>query len=187
MRHHRIEALLHLLRRNVLELGLDHPHMTERIFDLAGAIAIELVLDRPLERRAGRNRARDDRIGVGDAQAHRHRRAAERLRANDAHFGKLVRQHHAGVAEFELGVADAIAHRQAVALLGAECRIIEIDRRLRAADAEVGHGVAVPLGRLVFDLGHALVSRAEPDELTRRRRRPPGPLESRSSPRASLP
>jgi hypothetical protein len=68
----------------------------------------------------------------------RERRAAERLRPDDAHLRILVRQHQRRAAELDLGMADAAARLgQPEQLLGAECALVELQRLRRAADAQI--------------------------------------------------
>src|SRR5688572_31518727 len=65
---HRVEPLLHLLRADVLDPGLDRPNVAERILELSRTIAVELVRQRPLHLGTGRNRAFEHRIGIGDVE-----------------------------------------------------------------------------------------------------------------------
>ena len=46
--HQFLEAAVHFLRRHVLDVRADRPHVAERIGQRAGAVAVELVGDRTL-------------------------------------------------------------------------------------------------------------------------------------------
>src|SRR5438093_4944875 len=66
-------APLHLLGRDVFFVGGDHPDVAERIFELAVAVAVELILDRPHERGAPGDRTASDRVDVLDVDVDGHR------------------------------------------------------------------------------------------------------------------
>src|SRR5204863_3846725 len=62
--HRGLRTLFHLRRRDVLEMGGNHPLVPERVDHLAGAVAPEHVLHGPRERAAGVDRALHGRIDV---------------------------------------------------------------------------------------------------------------------------
>lgn len=118
--------------------------MAKGVLQLRDAVAEELVLDRPLQRRAGGDRPGGQRVDVGDVHGDRHRRAAERRRADVADLGELVGEHEARRADRQLRVADA-----AVGLVEAqrhgrpEGARIELERARGVAEREVRGGVGL--------------------------------------------
>jgi hypothetical protein len=124
--------------------------VTIPIGDRSRAIAVELVLHRPLERGARGHRARDDGIDIRHVHVQVHGAAAHRERAAKIHVGKLIREHHARVADLQLRVTDATVRlRQPHGLRGAERVLVEVNGRRRALDAQVrdDHVVSIWDGR----------------------------------------
>ena len=80
--------------------------MPEWVLYLAPAITVKLIFDRANYGRPGRNRLPRDSVHVLDVQVEIHTGSAQAERAHYAHVGILVRQHDAGVADFELGMPD---------------------------------------------------------------------------------
>src|SRR5436190_4950970 len=131
-------AALELGHRQILLVRGDVPDVAERILERAGAIAVELVLHRPDDLRAGGARARNSGVDVLHVHVDRHRRSAARLRAEEIHRGEFIREHDARTADPDLGVADRPARAgHAHDLLRAERLLVELDRVRGAADAEV--------------------------------------------------
>src|SRR5690606_28014728 len=48
LRHHRLHAAAHLLFAHVFDVGADCPDVAEGVDHLTRAVAVELILDRPL-------------------------------------------------------------------------------------------------------------------------------------------
>src|SRR5262249_30935858 len=112
--------------------------MAERVLELSGPIAVELVLDRPQLLRARLQSALEGAVDVLDVDQHRHRGAPDGLRPADVHVRVLVRDHDHGVADLELRVADpSVGRGHAHALLRAEDRAVELDRLAGAVDVEI--------------------------------------------------
>src|SRR6185295_20252440 len=97
---------LRFRHRDVLDVRRDMPAVAERIFDCAGAIAIELVLDRAHDLAAGRGRARNRRIDVRHVEMDLQGRAAARLRPEELHRVVLVGEHDTRIADLDLAVAE---------------------------------------------------------------------------------
>jgi hypothetical protein len=113
--------------------------MVERAAHDSATLTVELVLRRPLERRAGRHRTLDHRVGVLDVQVDRERRGGAGLRSEDAVLREFVRQHQGHRAELELRMADAAAgFREAEFLSRAERPHVELDGLPGVLDAEIG-------------------------------------------------
>jgi hypothetical protein len=74
---HPRHPLVDLFGRQILLVGRDRPDVTERIRDGAGAVAVELVLERFGDGRAGGDGVRESRVHVFDVKADAHRRASE--------------------------------------------------------------------------------------------------------------
>src|SRR5438552_12097814 len=81
---------LHFLSRHIFFVRRDMPHVPERIFQSPGAVAVELVLDRPLFLAASGDSLLEDRVHVFHINHQTHWRAAECSWALVAHLGKLV-------------------------------------------------------------------------------------------------
>src|SRR5260370_14379527 len=81
----------------------DEPAMAERVGDAADAIAIELVGHRACERGARGDRLADDGIDILDIEMDADRRAADGRGAERIDLLMLVRQHHARIANADLG------------------------------------------------------------------------------------
>src|SRR6266536_4246612 len=99
-------AFGHLLRGDVFDVGGDTPSVSERVLELSGAIAVELVLDGAQGSGAGVDCPRKDVVDILDVDTYRDRRAADGLRCPDAQVRVLVRKHDQGGPDLELGVAD---------------------------------------------------------------------------------
>ncbi len=113
--------------------------MAERIDNRAEPVTVELVLDRPLQRRTGGNGFLRHRIDILEIEVQPDRRAADRRRRERAHFGVLVGQHDEAVADLELGMADPAARRVELhAQCGAEHLLVELDRRGAVAHDQIG-------------------------------------------------
>src|SRR4051812_23719625 len=82
--------LLNLLLAEVFLVRGDVPHVAERIFDRAAAIAVELIGHRADELGASRDGLFGEPVAVLDIQVQMNRAAAERCRAAKAHFRKLI-------------------------------------------------------------------------------------------------
>src|SRR5437588_12479718 len=91
--HDRLGASLELLRRHVLDVSGDGPDVTERVLERPGAIAVELVLHRPLRPRAGFEGALEHGVDIREVQHDADARAAERARPAVTHLGMLVPEH----------------------------------------------------------------------------------------------
>src|SRR5262245_21698894 len=112
--------------------------MAERVLELSGPVAVELVLDRPQLFRARLQGALEGAIDVLDVDQHRHWGAPDGLRPTDIHVGVLVRHHDHGVADLELRVSDpSVGPGHAHALLRAEDRAVEVDRLAGAIDVQI--------------------------------------------------
>src|SRR5262245_52882037 len=88
--------------RDVFLVRRDMPAVPERIFDGAGAIAVELVLDRAHDLASSRGRARNRRIDVGYVEMDLHGRAAARLRPEELHRFVFVGEHDPRIADLDL-------------------------------------------------------------------------------------
>ncbi len=114
----------------LLAAGGDGPGETGRIDHHARAVAVELILHRPQQGGAGLDGRMHHRVAVVHVEQQLDRRAAKGGRPERAEVGILVGDHHHGVADRELGVADLPRRLdQPVALLGAERADIEGEGR----------------------------------------------------------
>jgi hypothetical protein len=121
--------------------------VAERIGEAGGAVAVELILHRFLELRAGGDRLLGERVDVGDVQVDGHRGPTERLRAAEAHLRELIGQHDRRIADFELGVPDPpVRLHQAHEFLAAERALVKVERLRCALDAQIGRGTRVVVG-----------------------------------------
>ena len=80
--------------------------MTERIDDLADALAIRLILGFSKKRRAQVGSPLGGHVNFGNDNVNRHRRTSKRSRASDTNFRKLVRYEKAGAIDFQGHMAD---------------------------------------------------------------------------------
>src|SRR4051794_30068471 len=136
--HHLVHPPLHLLRRHVFLVRGDVPDVAVRVLDRAGAVAVELVLDRARELAAGGQCLLHCRVDVAHVEMQLNGGAAARVRPEEAHARRLVGEHHDRIAEPELGVPDrAVGARHAHDLFGAEGALVELDCLACAFDAEV--------------------------------------------------
>jgi hypothetical protein len=95
----------------------------------AGAVTVELVLDRPDELGARRHRALGRGVYILHVEMDVDGAAAARLRSHERHLGIFVGKHDARVADADLGVAElAVGPRHAHHLGGAERLLVELDR-----------------------------------------------------------
>ena len=132
-------------------MGGDSPEVSEGILDEAGAISIELVLNRLEELRALCGCAFDDFVDVGKVDVEAHRAAANSGCAgvSRAHAGIFVGQHDVGVADFEFGVTDlAVRAGHADGFSGSEDFLVVVDGLRRAPDDEVGGDGVVVFGNV---------------------------------------
>jgi hypothetical protein len=136
-----------LVVRNLTYVLADVPPMAERVLELTVPVAPKHVPKRLAHLGAGRNRLSEHRIGVGDFEGKYDRRAADRLRAKNAHFGELV-------GDVKHAVADSQLHRHEPSvrrgypfdLLRAEGITVEGGGALSALDDDVwcdGHAAKV--------------------------------------------
>src|SRR4051812_37242739 len=102
--HHLGRPLLHLVGGDVLDVGGDVPAMAERIFELTGPVAVELVLHSRDLLAAGLDGPGEHVVDVFHVDHHRHGRATQSLRRRGAHVGERVGEHDHGAAELELGM-----------------------------------------------------------------------------------
>src|SRR6266511_3094434 len=107
--HERLHALVDLVHRQVFLVRRQGPDMAEWVCQGAGAVAVELILDWPKLFSPGGYRLAKLCVHVLDVEQDADRRAAERLRAAEAHVGVLVGHHDRRVADLDLGVADLAA------------------------------------------------------------------------------
>src|ERR1039457_6495213 len=87
---------LHLFVGHVLLVRGEVPHVSERVFERAGAVAVELIRDRPQPLGARGLSLRGQRIHVLNINMDGDGRAAQRPRTQEAYFRVLVRQHDVG-------------------------------------------------------------------------------------------
>ena len=68
----------------------DAPPVAPWVGELAQAVAVELVLHRTGDRRAGSHGLGEHRIGILDVDVHGHRRTADRLRRQEPVVGEHI-------------------------------------------------------------------------------------------------
>src|SRR5437868_5554534 len=90
-----------LVGRDILDMRRDVPEMAKRIDNRAKPVTVELVLDRPLQRRTGGDGFLRDRVDILEIDMQPDRRAADCRWRERAHFGMLVGQHNETVADLE--------------------------------------------------------------------------------------
>src|SRR5262245_34843407 len=107
--HQRLGTALQFCGRDVLDVRGERPHVAERVDERPGAVAVELVLQRPRLHRARGQRLREARVDVLDVEQEADRRAAQRPRAVVTHLGMLVGEHDHRVPDADFSVADLAA------------------------------------------------------------------------------
>ena len=63
-----------------------------------------------------------------------------------AHVGEFVGEHDDAVADLQLGMADAVAHRQPELLGRSERTLVELDRRIGVVDDQIGRDAVIAFG-----------------------------------------
>src|SRR5439155_1811637 len=142
-RHHRLlwHPLDHLFYGELLLDGAEMPDVTERILEAHGALAVELVGQRPQHCGTGFFGPPGELVHVLDIYAHAHRRAAELLRALQPGSRTLVGKIDRSAFDPDLRVPDGPAGtRKPHRLLGAERLLVEVDGTRRSANHQVGDG-----------------------------------------------
>ena len=132
-------------------MGGDAPEVSEGILDEAGAVSVELVLNRLEELRAFCGCAFDNVVDVGEVDVEAYRAAADGGGAgvSRAHAGIFVGQHDVGVADFELGMTDlAVRAGHADGFRGTEDFLVVVDGLRRVPDDQVRRDGVVVLGNL---------------------------------------
>jgi hypothetical protein len=110
----------------------------ERVFQPAGPLAVELILDWLRQPGAGGHRPLDHGVDVRDGEMEPHRAAAERPRAADPMLRVLVGEHDPRAVDLDLGVPDpAVRLAQAQHLGRAERLPVELDGAGRALDVQI--------------------------------------------------
>ena len=89
-------APLHFIDRDVLLVRADDPHVSERIGETSGAVAVELIGDGNQHLGPGADGALGEGVDVFDVQLDGYCGAAERLRAEVAPCGRLRSNGNAG-------------------------------------------------------------------------------------------
>jgi hypothetical protein len=108
----------------------EQPLVTKRIPHRAGSLAVELVLQRPQNRRAGGNRLIEGRIDIGHVQVNGNTRSPKRVRSRDAVLRIFIGQHDRRRTDFDLSMPNApIRLGQAELLVCIKRAGIEIDGR----------------------------------------------------------
>src|SRR5881394_253191 len=131
-------AFLNLLRREIFLVCGNGPLMTEWIQNGAASVAVELVLHWPKKFRAGRNRAGGHGVCILEIEHQPDGRAANRLRTARVHFGRLVGEHNAVIANLDLGMHDLAARPwHAHELRGAESLLVKFDSTGAPVDDQV--------------------------------------------------
>src|SRR5580658_5986444 len=116
--------------------------MSEWVLDKAGAISIELVLDRLQNFRSLRGRLFDDFVAVWEIDVQAYGRPAPALGPAIAHGEIFVCQHEARVADLKFGMADlAVRAIHAHDYRRPENVLVIIDRLRGALDDEVWRNV----------------------------------------------
>jgi sugar phosphate isomerase/epimerase len=132
------QSALHFFGGNVFDVGGQIPGETERIFEAAAAVAIELVFDGTLDCRPGGHRLSEERVDVGNVKVQEHGAAADGLGAASAHLGVLIRHHDGGIANPDFCVADpAIRAGHAEEFDGPKGLFVELDRLGSTANEKV--------------------------------------------------
>ena len=121
--------------------------MAPGVVELAGPVAIELVLDGLGLFGAGLDGVLEGLVDVLDVDGEGDGRAAELLRVVEVHVGRGVGHHDHRVADLDLGVADAaVGAGHAETLLGAEDLLVELDGVAGAVDGQVGGDAGIVVG-----------------------------------------
>src|SRR5713226_8385426 len=159
---------VYFVARQILLVRGDVPVMAERVGDAADAIAIELVGHRACELGPRGDRLADDGIDILDIEMDADRRAADGRGAECADLWMLVRQHHARIANADLGVTDLAARvLHPLALDRTESPHVEFERPGTARDDQVGRDRVIAVGN---GFGHAsllCLAHSGADETTR--------------------
>ena len=114
------------------------------ILDPPGAVSVELVVHRNEDLGPRVLRRRHRRIGILDVERETHRRPAEGARLGRAEVGVVLGQKDRRVSDPDLGVDDASVRggQPGSGLDRPECLVVEVERRFRADDGEVGGNMA---------------------------------------------
>ena len=122
--------------------------MSERIVELPVQVAPERVRKRLTDLSAGRDRLREDGLGVGDVEGEDDRCAADRRCREHAELGELVGQMHEAVADAQLDRHQPpVGRGDPAELLGAEGVAVEGGSALGALNDDVRsdlHRASVP-------------------------------------------
>src|SRR5271157_3213529 len=144
--HGGFEARLHFLGRDVFHMSRDRPGVAEGIGQCAGAVAVELIFQRPEHRGPRGDGTVEPGIDILDIDQKTHGSSLERLRSFYIHLGEFIGQHDSRCADQDLGVIDLPAGvGQAIKLDGSERLRIKVDRPGGIPDVQVGsdRGVSV--------------------------------------------
>src|SRR5439155_17568166 len=149
-------ALLDLLRRDVFLVRADGPFVAEGVGDGAGAVAVELVLQRLEHFRAERHGPIEHRVAVLEIERQPDRRAADGLRAARVHLRMFISEHNVRIADLDFRVADFPTGRaDAHQFGGAERLFVEFNRAPSAIDDQVRRRGVIPFGDLFRFLCHS--------------------------------
>src|SRR5690606_38102836 len=147
-------AAVHLVGRDVLDMGGHRPAVSPRVDEAAGAVAVEPQAHRLDLTGAQLHGGDEGGVGVGDVDVQAHRSAADGLRIEEADLGGRVAEHEHGPADHQLAVCyPAIRPGQPHALGGAEDPLVELDGLGGAVDGQPGRQRRVSGGNGV-DIGH---------------------------------
>ena len=125
--------------------------MSKGILNEAGAVSVELVLNRLQELRAFCGCTLDHVVDIGkiDVEAHRAASYCGGAGVSRAHAGIFVGQHDVGVANFELGVTDlAVRSGHADSFSRSEDLLVVFDGLRRAPDNQVRRDGVVLFGNV---------------------------------------
>ena len=155
--------LLDLLARQIFLVRRDRPGISVRVGDVSAPIAPELVPHR--SHRAGlrlcacRHGAVEERVGIGDVEPERRRRATEGLWSFAVHH--RVVDHDARIADAKFRMHDlAVRADSARAFFRAKRLLVPVDRLRGVVQSELRGDRVITLGDGTFRFSHCNLLRS---------------------------
>src|SRR5438034_4403849 len=121
----------------------DHPEMSERIFERAGAVAVKLVLDGPLNFPACIQKPLSCGVDVFNVNHEARGNASQCLRTANVALRKFIGQHDDRVTDRDFCMANpSVSHRHPKFFSRPQCLLVEVERLSGSFDIQIwGHRV----------------------------------------------
>src|SRR5437870_11816248 len=116
----------------------DHPDMSERIFERAGAVAVKLVLDGPLNFPACIQKPLSCGVDVFNVNHEARGNASQCLNTANVALAKFIGQHDARVTDRDLCIAyPSVSHRHPKCFSCSQCLPVEFEPFSAAIDMQL--------------------------------------------------